>query len=64
LIIAMDESLTTSLEQIDAFWQAAAGCILAAPEYVCAWTERTLARHQYSALTRRERVCYRSIWRK
>jgi hypothetical protein len=53
----MDDSLTTSLEQIEAFLAGSGGVQFAGRhrDDVYAWTERTLVRHQYSALTRREK---------
>jgi predicted DNA-binding transcriptional regulator AlpA len=59
----MDDSETTSLEQVRAFLEASretvrfAGCSRAE---VYAWTERTLVQHQYGSLNRREKGLLRS----
>jgi hypothetical protein len=53
----MDDSEATSLEQIEAFLAGSGGVRFAGQkrDEVYAWTERTLARHQYSGLSKREK---------
>jgi hypothetical protein len=53
----MDDSEATSLEQIRAFLASSGELRFAAQcrEEVYAWTERTLVRHQYAGLSRREK---------
>ena len=53
----MDDSEATSLEQIRAFLAGSGGVRFAGQcrAEVYAWTERTLVRHQYALLNRRER---------
>jgi transposase InsO family protein len=58
LTIEMDDSEAMSLEQIRVFLAASEGTVRFAGrrrEEVYEWTERTLARHHYSALKRREK---------
>jgi hypothetical protein len=57
LIISMDDSEATSLEQIRAFLAGSGEVRFAGQrrEEVYAWTERTLVRHQYASLGRREK---------
>jgi predicted DNA-binding transcriptional regulator AlpA len=57
LIISMDDSEATSLEQVRAFL-AGSGEVRFAGQCraeIYAWTERTLLRHQYADLSRREK---------
>ena len=57
MIISMDDSEATSLEQIRAFL-AGSGEVRfdgQVREEVYAWTERTLVRHQYTSLNRAEK---------
>src|ERR1700688_1507137 len=53
----MDDSEATSLEQIEAFLAGSGGVRFAGQERdeVYAWTERTLVRHQYPGLSKREK---------
>jgi hypothetical protein len=53
----MDDSEATSLEQIRAFLAESGEVRFAGQrrEEVSAWTERTLVRHQYASLSRREK---------
>jgi transposase InsO family protein len=53
----MDDSEATSLEQIRAFLAGSGGVRFAGQrrDEVYAWTERTLVRHQYAGLSRKER---------
>jgi len=53
----MDDSEATSLEQIRAFLAGSGEVRFAGQrrEEVYAWTERTLVRHQYAGLGRREK---------
>ena len=53
----MDDSEATSLEQIRAFLAGSDEMRFAGQrrEEVYAWTERTLVRHQYASLSRREK---------
>ena len=53
----MDDTEATSLEQIRAFLAGSGGVRFAGQrrEEVYPWTERTLVRHRYTALNRRER---------
>jgi hypothetical protein len=57
LIINMDDSETTSLEQIRAFLAGSGELRFAGQrrDEVYAWTERTLVRHRYPALNRMEK---------
>ena len=57
LIISMDDSETTSLEQIRAFLSGSGEMRFAGQQRaeVYAWTERTLVRHQYAGLCRPEK---------
>jgi hypothetical protein len=57
LIISMDDSEATSLEQIRAFLAGSGEVrfIGQRREEVYAWTERTLVRHLYGSLGRREK---------
>jgi hypothetical protein len=57
LIISMDDSEASSLEQIRAFLAGSGEVRFAGQrrEEVYAWTERTLMRHPYTALNRREK---------
>ena len=57
LIISMDDSEATSLEQIEAFLAGSGGVRFAGQrrEEVYAWTERTLVRHQYAGLSKPEK---------
>ena len=57
MIISMDDSEATSLEQVRAFL-AGSGEVRFAGQCraeIYAWTERTLLRHQYAGLSRREK---------
>src|SRR6202790_322797 len=53
----MDDSEATSLVQIEAFLAGSGGVRFAGQERdeVYAWTERTLVRHQYCGLSKREK---------
>jgi len=53
----MDDSEAMSLEQIEAFLSGSGGVRFAGQrrEEVYAWTERTLVRHQYTGLSKREK---------
>jgi hypothetical protein len=53
----MDDSEATSLEQIEAFLAGSGGVRFAGQkrDEVYAWTERTLVRHQYCGLSKREK---------
>ena len=53
----MDDSEATSLEQIEAFLAGSCGVRFAGQKRddVYAWTERTLVRHQYAGLGKREK---------
>ena len=53
----MDDSDATSLEQIEAFLAGSGGVRFAGQrrDEVYTWTERTLVRHQYSGLSKREK---------
>jgi len=65
LIISMDDSEATSLEQIRAFLAGSGDVRFAGQsrEEVYAWTERTLVRRHYTALNRQEKaVCCRGMW--
>lgn len=57
LIILMDDTEATSLEQIRAFLAGSGEVRFAGQcrEEIYAWTERTLVRHHYSALGRRDK---------
>jgi hypothetical protein len=57
LIISMDDSEATSLEQIRAFVAGSGEVRFAGQrrDEVYAWTEQTLVRHQYAGLSRREK---------
>ncbi|HSU19831.1 MAG TPA: hypothetical protein VLI45_08840, partial [Acidobacteriaceae bacterium] len=57
LIISMDDSEATSLEQIRAFLAGSGEVRFIAQnrEELYAWTERTLVQHQYASLSRSEK---------
>jgi hypothetical protein len=57
LIISMDDSEATSLKQIEAFLAGSGGVRFAGQkrDEVYVWTERTLVRHRYSGLSKREK---------
>jgi hypothetical protein len=57
LIISMDDSEATSLEQVRAFLAGSGEVRFAGQrrDEVYAWVERTLVRHRYPALNRREK---------
>jgi len=57
-------SEATSLEQIRAFLAGSGEVRFTGQrrEEVYAWTERTLVRHQYGSLGRRERDCCGGMW--
>jgi ABC-type cobalamin transport system ATPase subunit len=58
LIISMDDSEATSLEQIRAFLAGSGEVRFTGQrrDEVYAWTERTLVRHQYASLSKREKA--------
>jgi hypothetical protein len=64
LIISMDDSEATSLEQIRAFLAGSGGVHFAGQrrEEVYGWTEGTLVQHQYSVLSRPEKGLVRRMW--
>src|SRR5207248_3095055 len=57
LIISMDDTEATSLEQIRAFLAGSGEVRFAGQkrDEVYAWTERTLVRHQYASLSKRDK---------
>ena len=58
LIISMDDTDATSVEQIRAFLAGGGEVHFTGQrrEEVYAWTERTLVRHQYASLGKREKA--------
>jgi hypothetical protein len=62
----MDDSDATSVNQVQAF-PAGSGAVRFAGQKrdeVYTWTERTLVRHQYSGLSKRERDCCADMYPK